>query len=104
MTGCFISLGTNWARRLPPETRAAWPNPSLGDTARAGSEPFEKFSTLFHFSMGYKANVFIGSDPNCSVLTVELLQFYYSWGTARTLIECAGSEEKAQTCDNACGC
>ena len=47
-------------------------------SSQADSEPFGKFSTLFAFSMGYKASVLIGSDYECSVLSMELLQFYYS--------------------------
>jgi len=43
-----------------------------------GSDPFGKFSTLFDFSTAYKLIVLIGSDPKCSVLSMELLQFYYS--------------------------
>jgi hypothetical protein len=48
----------------------------------AGSDPLGKFSTLFDFSTGYKATVLIGSDPKCSVLSMELPQFYYSTTTA----------------------
>jgi len=47
-------------------------------SSRAGSEPFGKFSTLFAFSTAYKAHVLICYDPKCSILSIELLQFYYS--------------------------
>ena len=47
-------------------------------STQAISDPFGKFSTLFDFSTGYKANVLIRSDPKCFVLSMELLQFYYS--------------------------
>ena len=45
------------------------------------SDPFGKVSALFDFSTGYKANVLIRSDPKRSVLSMELLQFYYSAAT-----------------------
>jgi len=47
-------------------------------STQAGSDPFGKFSTLFPFSTGYKASELIRYDPKCSVLSMELLQFYYS--------------------------
>src|SRR5215467_4470406 len=47
-------------------------------STRAGSDPFGKFSTLFYFSTSYKTSVLMRSDPICSVLSMELLQFYYS--------------------------
>ncbi len=43
-----------------------------------GSEPFGKFSTLFDFSTAYKPGILIGYDHECMVLSIELLQFYYS--------------------------
>jgi hypothetical protein len=52
-------------------------------SSQASSDPFGKFSTLFDFSTGYKANVLIRSDSTCSVLSMELLQFYYSRGEFR---------------------
>jgi hypothetical protein len=48
----------------------------------AVSDPFGNFSTLFDFLTGYKATVLIGSDPKCSVPSMELLQFYYGMTTA----------------------
>jgi hypothetical protein len=47
-------------------------------SSQVGSEPFGKFSTLFAFSTGYNASVLIGFDRECSVMSMELLQFYYS--------------------------
>lgn len=47
-------------------------------STQAGSDPFRRFSALLDFSTGYKENVLIGYDQECLVLTMELLQFYYS--------------------------
>ena len=43
-------------------------------TTREGSDPFGKFD----FSTAYKLIVSIGSDWKCFVMSMELLQFYYS--------------------------
>jgi hypothetical protein len=47
-------------------------------STQRGSAPFGKFSTLSHFSTAYKRDELNRSDPICTVLTIELLQFYYS--------------------------
>ena len=47
-------------------------------STQVGSDPFGKFSTLLDFSMAYKPNELRQDDPICTVLMVELLQFYYS--------------------------
>jgi hypothetical protein len=47
-------------------------------STQAGSDPFRKFSTLFYFSMGYKGADVRRYDPICFVLSIGLLQFYYS--------------------------
>src|SRR5690242_3169981 len=47
-------------------------------SSQAGSEPFGKFSTLSDFSTGSNLIMLIGSNSKCSVLSMELLQFYYS--------------------------
>jgi hypothetical protein len=46
-------------------------------SSHAGSDPFGKFSTLPHFSTRYKSTKLNRYDVICSVLTRELLQFYY---------------------------
>jgi hypothetical protein len=43
-----------------------------------GSAPFRKFSTLLHFSTAYKSARLHRCDAIRPVLTIELLQFYYS--------------------------
>ena len=43
-----------------------------------GSEPLGKFSTLFDFSTVYQKDWFYRHDPICRVLSMEILQFYYS--------------------------
>jgi hypothetical protein len=43
-----------------------------------GSEPFRKFSTLLYFSTAYQLQLLLGDDWICTIMTVELLQFYYS--------------------------
>ena len=45
---------------------------------QAGSEPFGKFSTLLDFSTAYKSSNLNRYDLICTVLSMELLQFYYS--------------------------
>lgn len=47
-------------------------------STQVGSDPFRKFSTLLDFSMAYKSTELRQDDPICTVLIVELLQFYYS--------------------------
>jgi len=47
-----------------------------------GSEPLGKFSTLFDFSTVCQKDWLYRHDPICRVLSVELLQFYYSTFTA----------------------
>ena len=47
-------------------------------STQRGSPPFGKFPTLSHFSTAYKLDELNRSDPICTVLTIELLQFYYS--------------------------
>jgi len=41
------------------------------------SDPLGKFSTLLHFSTAYKSHPLTRYDPFCTIVTVELLQFYY---------------------------
>ncbi len=53
-------------------------------SSQKGSAPFEKFSTLLHFSTAYKPAALIRYGPIRHVLTIELLQFYYS-GSRRPL-------------------
>ena len=43
-----------------------------------GSEPLGKFSTLLDSSTAYKNTHSSRHDPFCRVLSMELLQFYYS--------------------------
>jgi hypothetical protein len=47
-------------------------------SSTAGSEPLGKFSTLLDSSIAYKNSDSNRHDPFCRVLSVELLQFYYS--------------------------
>ena len=61
-------------------------------STRAGSDLFRKFSTLFDSSTGYKPIISISSDGKCSVLSIELLQFYYS-GTMEITIGRKPNEE-----------
>ena len=75
-------------------------------STQAGSDRFGKFSTLFDFSTGYKATVLIRSDPKCSVLSMELLQFYYSPSRLRAALtniplplECCPTQCKMSDCD-----
>jgi hypothetical protein len=68
-------------------------------SSQAGSDPFGKFSTLFDFSTGYNRDVLIRSAPKCSVLSMELLQFYYS---SFTTVGMPWGEWEVQACDNAC--
>jgi hypothetical protein len=47
-------------------------------SSTVGSDPFGKFSTLLDSSTAYKNADSHHYDPFCSVLNMELLQFYYS--------------------------
>ncbi len=47
-------------------------------SSQEDSDPFRKFSTLLDFSTSYQPNVLIRFRVICSVLIMELLQFYYS--------------------------
>jgi hypothetical protein len=47
-------------------------------STQAGSEPFGKFSTLLDFSTAYKSVKLNHHGLICTVLSMELLQFYYS--------------------------
>ena len=47
-------------------------------SSTVGSEPLGKFSTLPDSSIAYQEWVLTRSDRLCPVLTMELLQFYYS--------------------------
>src|SRR5438067_11498938 len=47
-------------------------------SSQADSDAFGKFSTLLYFSTAYKEHILIGHDSKCSVLSMKLLQFYYS--------------------------
>ena len=47
-------------------------------SSHVGSDPFRKFSTLLYFSTAYKSTQLNRCDLICTVLTMELLQFYYS--------------------------
>jgi hypothetical protein len=47
-------------------------------SSTVGSEPFGKFSTLLDSSTAYKNPDLSRHDPLCRVLSMELLQFYYS--------------------------
>ncbi len=48
-------------------------------STQKGSDRFGKFFTVFYFSTAYKSDKLIRCDPICRVLTIELLQFYYSF-------------------------
>jgi len=83
-TSAFPQYGsgeTSEKRTSGPRSRAARRILS----AQKGSAPFGKFSTLLYFSTGYKSVKLPLSDPILTVLTMELLQFYYS----DTWVECA---------------
>jgi hypothetical protein len=47
-------------------------------STQAGSEPFGKFSALHDSSTAYQTVVLTDCDPFGRVLSIELLQFYYS--------------------------
>lgn len=47
-------------------------------STQKGSAPFGKFSTLLDFSTAYKSAKLNHYGSICTVLTLELLQFYYS--------------------------
>jgi hypothetical protein len=47
-------------------------------STQKGSDPFGKFSTLLYFSTAYKSDESSRHGLICTVLTIELLQFYYS--------------------------
>jgi len=47
-------------------------------STQKGSDPFGKFSTLLNFSTACKSPRLNRYGPICTVVTVELLQFYYS--------------------------
>jgi hypothetical protein len=51
-------------------------------SSQVGSEPFRKFSTLLDFPTAYKPQLLHRYDPICLILSIELLQFYYSRTTA----------------------
>ena len=50
-------------------------------SSTVGSEPLGQFPSLLYFSTGYQIRLLRllrCHDPFCSVLNIELLQFYYS--------------------------
>ena len=66
------------------------------------SDPFGKFSTLFDFSTGYKGADVHRYDPICSVLSIELLQFYYSATTAASIVREKSPAQKCPVLPRAC--
>jgi hypothetical protein len=52
-------------------------------SSTVGSAPLGKFSTLLYFSTGYRKRKLNRCDPIRRVLSMELLQFYYSRMVAR---------------------
>jgi hypothetical protein len=63
--------------------------PAQGIISTQGrSDRFLKFSTLLYFSAAHKASVLIRYDWICGVLTMELLQFYYSRQLTRSFLPC----------------
>ena len=57
-----------------------------------GSEPFRKFSTLLDSSTAYKSNELDRYGPICTVLTMELLQFYYGRNSFTSCVGFGSSE------------
>src|ERR1700728_2334773 len=55
-------------------------------SSTVGSEPLRKFSALLRFSTGYKSATLNHYDPIFTVLTIELLQFYYSRNQVEAIV------------------
>jgi hypothetical protein len=67
-----------WCREGESNPQKAEARRILSTPAPVGSDPFGKFSTLLDFSTAYKFTELTRDAAICTVLIVELLQFYYS--------------------------
>ena len=74
----FSALQTVWRRAGGFEPPVQVLTVQRFSNSQEGSDQFRKFSTVPDSSMTYQHRVLSCSDPFCAILSIGLLQFYYS--------------------------